>query len=182
MRLFLIAAASAVVCALSPAAGVSRRHATGIFLGAAAATPLPRPARALNIERLVAELDREATKRTPADFSSVMEIRPISGPLGVKSALVIMDAGNAGQFDYVWIKDELSGKVIAVTSAAAPPGPLKTSASRGGFVRPYAYSKSDGLYEGDAIEVLVGEYRPEAKYDGRPDGPLTIGGKGLYAR
>ena len=60
---------------------------------AAAAGVLPlRPALALNIERAVAQLDAEATKRTEADFSSVVEIRPISGALGVSNALVIRGA------------------------------------------------------------------------------------------
>jgi hypothetical protein len=149
-------------------------------LGVGAALP-PRAALALNVERAVAQLDAEATKRVAADFSSVVEIRPISGALGVQSALVILDAGNMREFDYVWIKDEISGKVLGVTTKEAPPYPIKVSAARGGVIRPMAYSKATGLYEGDTIKVVVADYRPDKTYDGRPNGPIGINGKALYA-
>ena len=153
-----------------------------VTAAAASATFFPQAAQALNIELTVSEIDRAATKRTPADFSSVLEIRPISGPLGVGNGLVILDAGNAGDFDYVWLRNEKTGKVIKATSKAAPPGPLKVNAARGSFVRPLAYSKSSGLYEGDIFEVLVGEFIPDVVYEGRPNGPIGISGKALYSR
>ena len=171
-------------CALSkpPSSLLSRRVVFSSTAAAAAAGVLPlRPALALNIERAVAQLDAEATKRTEADFSSVVEIRPISGALGVSNALVILDAGNVREFDYVWLKDEISGKVLAATTKEAPPLPIKVSAARGGVIRPMAYSKSAGLYEGDTIRVVVADYRPEKTYDGRPNGPIGINGKALYA-
>ena len=111
-------------CALSkpPSSLLSRRVVLSSTAAAAGVRPL-RPALALNIERAVAQLDAEATKRTEADFSSVVEIRPISGALGVSNALVILDAGNVREFDYVWLKDEISGKVLAATTKEAPPLP-----------------------------------------------------------
>ena len=63
---------------------------------------------------------------------------------------------------------------------SSTPRPIKVAAERGGFVRPLAYSKANGLYEGDPFEVRVADYRPEAVYEGRPNGPITITGKGLY--
>ena len=179
----LLAVVIVASCALlEPLPLTSRRGVlrSAAGLGVGAVLP-PRAALALNVERAVAQLDAEATKRTGADFSSVVEIRPISGALGVQNALVILDAGNVREFDYVWIKDEISGKVLAVTTKAAPPYPLKASAARGGVIRPMAYSKDTGLYEGDTIKVVVADYRPERTFDGRPNGPIGINGKALYA-
>ena len=37
-----------------------------------------------------------------------------------------------------------------------------------------------GLLEGDPFEVRVGEYRPQAQYEGRADGPLNVFGQPIY--
>ena len=116
-----------------------------------------------------------------ADFTQVIEMRPISGPSGVKNALVLIDAGNAGDFDYVWLKNAKTGKVLGVASKAAPPPMIvRVAVERGQIVRGVAYSKEAGLWEGDPFEVRVGEYRPQGMYEGRPDGPIGVFGEPLY--
>ena len=57
---------------------------------------------------------------------------------------------------------------------------LKASIERGKVIRPMAYSRQAGLWEGDAFEVQVGSYRPPIAYPGRPNGPIGIMGKGIY--
>jgi hypothetical protein len=173
-----------MACVLAMALGfsaptelLSRRNA----LAAAGLLAVPAPAKAFNVDTFVAALDRDAVSRTAADFSSVIELRPISGPTGVKNALVIIDAGNAGDFEYVWLKIAKTGKVLGVANRAAPPPMrVRATAPRGEIVRPMAYSKKAGLWEGDPFEVKVGEYRPEAIYEGRPDGPLNLLGQPIY--
>ena len=150
-------------------------------LSAGAAFAASSPAHAFNIDTYVKQLDKEATKRTAADFSQVVEMRPISGPQGIKTALVIIDAGNAGDFDYVWLKNAKTGKILAVSSKAAPPPyVVRATVERGQIVRGVAYSKEAGLWEGDPFEVRVGEFRPQAQYEGRADGPLNVFGQPIY--
>ena len=145
---------------------------------------MPRRANALNINTYVAGLDKDATKRTQADFSSVVEIRPISGPAGIKKGLVIVDAGNAGDFDFVWLKDAKSGKILGVANKKAPPPMIvKADAERGSFVRPMAYSEKAGLWEGDPFLVEVGEFMPRGSiYEERPEGPISVFGSPLYRK
>ena len=57
---------------------------------------------------------------------------------------------------------------------------VKATVERGSIVRGMAYSKSAGLWEGDPFEVLVGEFRPQPKYEGRPDGPISAFGTPIY--
>ena len=59
---------------------------------------------------------------------------------------------------------------------------VKASVERGRFVRPMAYSKEAGLFQGDAFAVEVGQYRPDFTYSGRPDGPIGIMGEGVYKK
>jgi len=159
----------------------SRRSlATQAVAAAATLVCAPRSSLALNLELLVGRLDAEAKYRTAADFSSVVEVRPISGP--TVSALVVVDAGNAGDFEYVWLKDELKNKVISVRSSGSPSMMIKVPVPRGTIVRPLAYSKETGLYVGDPMEVRVGGYRPDVLYEGRPDGPKTVRGEYLYGK
>lgn len=172
----LIAAAG-----FSPPRGLwSRRGA----VAAATASFGIAPATAFNLERFVAEIDRGAASRTSADFSSVIQVTPISGPVGVGSALVTVDAGNAGDFEYLWLKDAFSGKILAAASSKAPTMTIKAQIARGAFVIPLAYSKEVGLYEGDPFEVTVADYvpAPNVQYPGRPEGPITIGGDPLYKK
>ena len=127
-------------------------------LSAGAAAAISSPAYAFNLQQYVKQLDAETTKRIAADFSTVVEMRPISGPQGIKTALVIIDAGNAGDFEYVWLKDAKSGKILAVGSSKAPPPFIvRATVERGSIVRGVAYSKEAGLLEGDPFEVRVGE-------------------------
>ena len=170
----------AVLLLTAPSDLYTRRSAIGAGL-AAAAIPCA-PASAFNINTFVAQLDKDTTKRTAADFSQVVEMRPISGPTGVSTALVLIDAGNAGDFEYVWLKDEKSGKVLGTVAnkAAPPPMIVRVAAPRGAIVRPMAYSKAAGLWEGDTFEVKVGDFRPQAMYEGRPDGPLNAFGQPIY--
>ena len=150
-------------------------------LSAGAAAAISSPAYAFNLQQYVKQLDAETTKRIAADFSTVVEMRPISGPQGIKTALVIIDAGNAGDFEYVWLKDAKSGKILAVGSSKAPPPFIvRATVERGSIVRGVAYSKEAGLLEGDPFEVRVGEYRPQAQYEGRADGPLNVFGQPIY--
>lgn len=133
----------------------------------------------------MSELDREAGEtRTSADFTSVIQVTPISGPVGIGNALVVVDAGNAGDFEYLWLKDALSGKVLAVASSKAPTMTIKAQIPRGAFIKPLAYSSKVGLYEGDTFEVNVANFvpAPNVQYPGRPEGPITIGGDPLYKR
>ena len=97
------------------------RRALLVTTSSAALLAPPRAANAFNINTFVTSLDKEALTRTPADFSQVVEIRPISGPQGVTNALVIVDAGNAGDFEYVWLKNAKTGKILGVANSAAPP-------------------------------------------------------------
>ena len=159
---------------------LSRRAA--VAGGVAVVSLPPRAAQAFNINTFVVQLDKDAEKRTAADFSQVVEMRPISGPSGVNTALVIIDAGNAGDFEYVWLKDAKTGKVLGTVAnkAAPPPMVVKASAPRGSIVRPMAYSKAAGLWQGDPFEVQVGQFRPQATYEGRPDGPLNAFGQPIY--
>ena len=149
----------------------------------AAIIAAPRAASAFDVKRYVTSLDTEATTRTPADFTQVIEMTPMSGPTGVKNALVTIDAENAGEFDFVWIKDAKTGKVLGTANKLAPP-PMRVRATveRGSFFRALAYSKEQGLYESDVFEVKVGDYRPPTKYEGRPNGPIGIMGEGVYKR
>ena len=96
---------------------------------------------------------------------------------------MIVDAGNAGDFEFMWLKDAVTGEVLSTAYNKLPPPMLiKTSVARGRLVTPMAYSSLLGMYEGDTFEVDVGSFRPEAIYPGRPDGPVGVGGKALYAR
>ena len=92
-------------------------------------------------------------------------------------------AGNAGDFDYVWLKNAKTGKVLGTVANRAAPGEMvvKATAERGLVVRPMAYSSGSGLWEGDPFLVQVGQFRPEAQYpEGRPDGPLNLFGQPIY--
>ena len=171
-----------LAAALSTPPNVSRRNVISAGTAVAAVAATPGPALAFNIVAEVASLDKSATTRTEADFSQVVEMRPISGPTGVKNALVIIDAGNAGDFDYVWLKEAKSGKVLGTVAnkAAPPPMIVRATAERGSIVRPMAYSKSKGLWQGDPFIVQVGSFRPEAIYEGRPDGPLNVFGQPIF--
>lgn len=137
------------------------------------------PAVAENVERLLTNIDRDpSTKRTPADFAPALEVRPIMGSLGATKAA--FELNGEGGFDYVWFKNELTSRVIAVKSAASPkPFVLKVTFDQGLIVRPMAYSAAGGLYEGDPFEVSVGDYVPSSKYPGYPK---TVGGEALFER
>ena len=157
----------------------SRRQLLG---AAAASVAAARPAAAVDVRRTIAQIQRDAPSTTAADFSSVIEIRPISGPAGAGQALVIVDAGNAGDFEFMWLKDSATGEILSTAySKLPPPMMIKAAVARGRAVTPMAYSESVGLYEGDPFLVNVGAYRPDVLYPGRPDGPIGVGGKGLYA-
>jgi hypothetical protein len=157
------------------------RRAAAATLAAALGAPIG--ASALDVKRAVKSLESDATiSRTAADFTSVIEVRPVSGPAGAGAALVVVDAGNAGDFEFMWLKDAVTGEVISTAYYKLPPPMLiKTSVARGRLVTPMAYSSRMGLYEGDTFEVDVGRFRPEAMYPGRPDGPVMVGGRALYA-
>ena len=168
--------------ALVPGRLCSRRHA--VVAGAAACTTLTcaQPASAIAYFKELTLLDKETAERTEADFSSVIEIRPIGGPLGAASALVVVDAGNAGDFDYVWLKNAATNEVVAtIGKKQPPPMMIKAPLARGMVIKPMAYSKEAGLWEGDAFLVNVGEWRPDVLYPGRPDGPIGLGGEAAYA-
>ena len=106
-----------------------------------------------------------------------METAPIMTTYGVTQAQIELN-GEGGEFEYVWFKEEMSGKVLRFKSAASPkPYVLKATFDRGQVIRPMAYGSKCGLFEGDAFEVSVGDWKPTSKYPGYPKG---VGGKPLF--
>lgn len=180
--LSLIAAALALAPPRSAcAAPLGRRAVLAAAPLAAAFAGAPRT-HALNVGRVVTQLDAESVGgRTQADFSSAVSQTPISGPLGVGAAQVRVDGSfgaDDGKFAWLWLRDEESGKVVAATSSQAPPPfAIKATLQRGQVVRPLAWGKECGVWEGDAFEVAVGEYKPTPKYAGYPK---MVGGKSLF--
>jgi hypothetical protein len=163
------------LCGITPC---TRRAALGTAAAALASCAAPR-AEALNLERLVYQLDRDATQRTPADFTPALQVTPIAGPLGITQAALVLN-GEGGDFEYIWLKNAETNKPIAgaIRSSRGPkPYVLKAILTRGAIVQPMAYGSSCGLWEGDSFELAVGDWKPRSKYPGYPK---TLGGVGLF--
>jgi desulfoferrodoxin (superoxide reductase-like protein) len=116
------------------------------------------PAYAASLEKTVTSIEKENVSEVNTKGAPEKHLPQVTLAGTTVEVVVphVMDPEKPHFIEYVWLKDIMSGKVVAVQSFAATdasPPTLTASVASGTTVKPLLYCNLHGLWEGESLTV-----------------------------